>query len=133
MASNGYARITAGVKLVDINPEKNNNFSLYNDGWGEGMFPLPYSTTSSSNKMGTTLVLNGYKKVAFCVAGGVTFNSFKMNFVYRDGTKSSEISLPTSKSQGWTNYMDIPDNTKYMEFTARGTGDLTIIAFSALA
>jgi hypothetical protein len=106
MATNGYARITAGVKLLDINPNKVNT----------GQIAGRLSIGSGSGGVNNYIPISGYKKIAIFKGSSDTT---KIRWVYSDGTESSDIA--TLSQNVWTNYYDIPSNAVCMKFNATFT------------
>ena len=91
-----------GVKLVDINPNKyvypsDQKYMVY---------------ASQNDEEMTSLPIYGYKKVAFFGYSGTSMN---WKFKYTDGTYSTQDTI-TFSSDGWINYIDIPNNAELFCF-----------------
>lgn len=99
MASNGYARIggvNAGVKLVDINPNKSNQY--------------PLNIFVASNNQVTYLPIQGYSKIAFKKDTENATLAYQFEKIDHT-TIGSTINIPAS----WTSYVTIPSDAVFIK------------------
>lgn len=101
MATNGYARITAGVKLVDINPNKSTGSIV-------GRTPI-------YNGAANLVPCCGYKKCAAYFPSGVT--EPRVSFYDKDGVKIGSYTFVSANS--WTTYFDVPSNAVFLRLLYR--------------
>jgi hypothetical protein len=110
MATNGYARITAGVQIKDFNPNKSTS------GAGTLFF---YINTSGA------LPVSGYSKVAVYLING-------QNPTWSFLDASGNTIQTTLQSADWS-YYDVPSNAVYLKYDLSGKGSSCTIAYSMLA
>lgn len=98
MATNGYARITAGVKLVDVNPNQSTDPPFYSYIVNGGSLRFP---------------INGYKKLSYKTSASGAANVVKLTDV--EGNVVQTLSASTTS---WSNYVDIPSNADFILVTS---------------
>ena len=96
MATNGYARISGGVKLEDINPNKSNQY--------------PLNIVVASNNQVTYLPIQGYSKIAF--KQDTANATLAYQFEKIDHTAiGSTVNITTT----WSSYVSIPNDAAFIK------------------
>lgn len=113
--------VGGGVKLTDINPEKNlsANFAIWQ--------PLDNTAYDRNN----SIPINGYKKISIYMNGtSANYSVKKYSFVLENGTETTKSDIPTTDA--WTDYIDIPDDAIIFKVTYHYSYSTTGFIFYSL-
>lgn len=132
MATNGYARITAGVKLVDINSDKQTQTN-FDENTTNVSIASSLALNASTGGRVSYIPIKGYNKISLNKLSNASGYVAKFRFVYSNNTTDPTfVNIPAFT---WTDYYDIPSNAIYIQVVATSPSSTSGLAiqYSLLA
>ena len=126
MATNGYTRISGGVKLTDINPTKTQQSAILEPSSNVGMMLVK---CDGSVNVYYTIPVKGYKKIS--ISSNEASPNLAYAFMSSDGTKTTYANFP-STANTWSDWIDIPSDADLIVLKTMRIQNTTLQAWYSL-